>query len=107
MPRMPSTSRNLAQYLPAVTLGQAAGHDQGSTAPLLLEAGQLEDRLHRLRPRSIDEGTGVDDEAIGVLGALGREKARGREQAEHQLGIDLILRTAEGGEVDPHFYGLR
>ncbi len=41
---------NLAQHLPAVALGQAAGDDQGPTAPLLLELGQLEDRLHRLLP---------------------------------------------------------
>ena len=39
-------------------------------APRLLELGQLEDRVDRLLAGPVDEGAGVDDEALGVLGPL-------------------------------------
>ena len=94
--------RHLAHDLRAVALGQAAGHDEGAAAPLLLEPRQLEDRLHRLLARAVDERAGVDDQTLGVLGLLDERKARLAQEAEHQLGVDLILRTAQGREVDLH-----
>src|SRR5207302_757089 len=73
-----------------------------AAAPALLELGELEDRVDGLLARSIDEGAGVDDEALGVLGALGERKAGLGEHPEHQLGIHLVLRTAKGREMDLH-----
>src|SRR5207247_6945731 len=89
----------------AVALSEAARDDERAAAPRLLEPRQLEDRVHRLLARTVDEGARVDDEALGLLG-LGREGEPGLgEHAEHQLGVDLVLGAAEGREMDLHVGG--
>jgi len=94
--------RQLGQDLPAVALGQAARDDQRPAAAAPLQLGELEDRVHRFLAGAVDEGAGVDDHALGVFGALGeREPGRG-QHAEHELGVDLVLRAAEGGQVHAH-----
>ena len=52
--------------------------------------------------RAVDEGAGVDDHALGILGALREREPGPGQHAEHQLRVDLVLRAPEGGEVDLH-----
>src|SRR5207249_9966072 len=79
-----------------------ARDDERTAAARLLEPRELEDRRDRLLARAVDEGARVDDEALGVLGPGGQGKAGFGEHPEHQLGVDLILRTAEGREMNLH-----
>src|SRR5205085_11374189 len=94
--------RHLLEDLGAVTLGETAGDDQGAAATVALQLRQLQDRVDRLLARAIDERARVDDHALGVFDSLDERMAGRGETAEHQLRIDLILRTAERGEVDLH-----
>src|SRR5438034_1369362 len=94
--------RHLPEDLTAVALGEAAGDDQGAAHAALLEPGEGEDRVHRLLARAVDERARVHDEALGLLGALDDRMAGGGQAPEHQLGVDLVLGTAQRGEVDLH-----
>jgi hypothetical protein len=85
---------NLLEHVGAVALGEAAGDDERPAGATAFELGQLEDGVHRLLARPIDEGAGVDDEALGLLGARGGREAGRREHPQHQLGIDLVLGAA-------------
>ena len=96
---------HLLEDVPAVPLGEAAGDDEGAARAALLQFGQLEDRVDRLLAGAIDEGARVDDDALGVLGVLGERKSGLGQHAEHELGIDLILRAAERRQVDLHGWG--
>ena len=48
----------------------------------------------------LDERAGVHDDEIGRLGVLGRRHAFGKEGADQLVGIDLVLRAAEGLDVE-------
>ena len=99
---MPSISGISLQDVAAVALGEAAGDDQRAARAPLLQLRQLEDGLDRLLARPVDERAGVDDEALGVLGPLDQREPGLGQQPEHQLGVDLVLRAAEGREMDLH-----
>src|SRR4029453_13213505 len=71
----------------------------------LLQLGQLEDRVDRLLAGPIDEGARVDDEALGVFRDRRERKPGLGQHAEHELGIDLVLRAAERRQVDLHGWG--
>src|SRR2546425_82961 len=96
---------HLPKDLAAVALREAAGDDEASAAPPLLQSRQLQDRRDRLLAGAVDEGARVDDEALGILGPVGEREPGVVERAEHQLGVDLVLGTAEGREVDLHVGG--
>src|SRR5207249_1983004 len=93
---------HLLEDVRAVALGEAAGDDERPAGAALLEPGELEDRVDRLLARAVDERAGVDDEALGVLGPLCQRESGFGQHAEHQLGIDLVLRAAQGRQVDLH-----
>src|SRR5256885_3857320 len=93
---------HLPEDLAAVALREAAGDDEASAAPPLLQSRQLQDRRDRLLTGAVDEGARVDDEALGILGPVGEREPRLAERAEHQLGVDLVLGTTEGREMDLH-----
>src|SRR5262245_944830 len=96
---------HLAENVAAVALGEAAGDDERAARAALLQLGQLEDRVDRLLAGAVDEGARVDDDALGVFWG-GRERKPGLGQhAEHELGIDLVLRAAERRQVDLHAGG--
>src|SRR4030095_10742530 len=76
------------------------GHDQRTAAPVLLEPGQLENRLHRLLTGPVDERASVHDDALRVLGPRHQGKPRLAQHPEHQLGIHLILRTPQRREIN-------
>ncbi len=71
--------RNLRADLAAVPLGEAARHDERPRPPALLELRELEDRVDRLLARPVDEGAGVDHEAVG--GLRGRRRSGGRPRS--------------------------
>ena len=74
----------------------------GARPPSLLQLRELEDGIDRFLARPVDEGAGVDDQALGALGLFGDLVAGAGEHAQHQLGVDLVLGTAEGREMDLH-----
>ena len=50
--------------------------------------------------RAVDERARVHDRDVGVLEALGDRVALEGQAPEHDLGVELVLRAAEGAEVD-------
>src|SRR6185436_15772913 len=94
--------RHLLEDVATVALSEAAGDDERAAGALLLQLRELQDRVDRFFARAVDEGAGVDDEALGIFGALGQRESSLGQHAEHQLGIDLVLRAAEGRQVDLH-----
>src|SRR5262249_40920294 len=94
---------HLLQDVAAVALGEAARDDERPAGALLLQLRELEDRLDRFLARAIDEGAGVDDEALRILGPLGEREPGLGQHAEHQLGVDVVLRTAERRQMNLHF----
>ena len=69
-------------------------------APRPLVLRHLEDRVDALFLGRVDERAGVDDDDVGVVGRVDQRVAGGLDLAEHQLGVDLVLRTTERHEVD-------
>jgi hypothetical protein len=65
-----------------------------------LERKRLEYRSDGLVGRLGDEGAGVHDDHVGLGGASGLAVARSQRPCAHLVGIDLVLRTAEGYEGD-------
>ena len=68
--------RDLGEDVLPVALGEAAGHDERAGAAPLLQLGQVEDGVDRLLAGAVDEGAGIDHQALGGLGA--RRRSRGR-----------------------------
>ena len=85
--------------LVGVALREAAGDDE-LLRPGLLVLRHLEDGVDALFLGGVDERAGVDDDDVGALGRVDQRVAGGLDLAEHQLGVDLVLRTAERHEVD-------
>src|SRR4030095_2570441 len=79
-----------------------AGNDERPARAVLLQLRQLEDRVDRFLAGAVDEGARVDDDALGVLGRRRERKAGLGQHAEHELGIDLVLRAAERRQMDLH-----
>ena len=81
-----------------LALGQAAGHDDGADAALLLEVEHLADDAERFLAGRLDEAAGVDDHDVGAVGVGRQGVAVLGQLAEHALGIDEVFRTAEADE---------
>jgi hypothetical protein len=94
--------RDLLADLEAVSLGEAARHDQRARPATRLDLRQLEDRVDRLLARPVDERAGIDHQTVRRLRRLHDPVAGLGQHAQHQLGVDLVLGTAEGGEMDFH-----
>ena len=56
---------------------------------------RVEDGVDRLFLRRIDERAGVDDKHVGIFGVRRDLHAVLQDAAEHDLGIDEVLRAAE------------
>jgi hypothetical protein len=93
---------NLGLQLIPVTLAEAAGDDQPLAGAAFLELRELEDGVDRLFFRGIDEGARVDDEHLGLGRVRGQCMSALLREPHHDLGVDQILRTAEGDETYLH-----
>ena len=85
--------------LGAVALGEAAGHDQPGARP----AGRcrLEDCLDGFLARRLDEGTGVDDHQVGVLGRGRPAVAAPFEPVSQLVAVHQVLGTPESLQPVP------
>ena len=81
----------------AVALGHAAGDDEAGARPAGVAQGQ--DGLDRLLSGGLDEGAGVDNHDVGLVGGCRRHQTVGDQRAHELVGIDLVLRAAE--RLDP------
>ena len=91
--------QRLPQFI-GVALGEAPGDDEAAVLAAGLDARQVEDGVDRLLLGRGDEAAGVDDQHVGCLRVEHQLVAAAGEHAEHDLGVDLVLRTTEGDEVD-------
>ena len=92
--------RNGLLQIGAVLLHHAAADDQPLHAfPFALR--DLQDRVDRLLLRRVDEAARIDDDDIGLVEVV-RDRDGGitLKLSKHDLGIDEILRTAEGDHAD-------
>ena len=94
--------RNLRAQLVAIALRHAAGDDEALALAVLLELGHLEDGVDRFLLGLVDERAGVDDEHVGVGRVARQLVARLLGEPEHHLGVDEVLRAAEGDHADLH-----
>ena len=92
----------LLQDLLAVALGETARDDDALQGAVLLEPGLVQDVVDGLLLGAFNEGAGVDDDDVCVDILRGQLVARGHHLVEHDLGIQLVLGTAEGDESDLH-----
>ena len=94
---------NLTPQFVAITLGQAARHDEPRAVPVALLRGHLQNRVDRLLFGGVDERAGVDDQHLGALGVGGDLVAGVAGHAQHDLAVDEILGAAETEETDFHW----
>ena len=89
---------NVVEQFGLVTLDQTAGDDDALALPGLLQLQRVTNLLERLVLRRFQKPAGVDDDRIGA-GGVGRDgQAILGQQAEHALGVDKVLRTAQADE---------
>ncbi len=86
------------QQVVLLALGQAAGDDDRADSALILEGEHLADDGERFLPGRLDEAARVDDDDVGPVGVGDERVAVLAQLAEHALGIDQVLRTAEADE---------
>ena len=90
-----STSGSSFAKLRAVALHQAAGHHQALAGIGLLEAGQVQDGVHRLLAGRLDEAAGVDQQEIGGLRLTRHLPARPGEPPQHDFRVHQVLGAAQ------------
>jgi hypothetical protein len=78
----------------AVALGHAPGDDQ--LGAILARVAEGKDGVDRFLARRFDEGAGVDDDDVGLIGGARRREPVGQQRSDQLVGIDLVLRAAEG-----------
>jgi hypothetical protein len=78
-------------------LGHAAADDEflAGACPQAAELVRLEDRVHRLLLGRVDKPAGIDDQDIRLRRVGGDFKPLRARAAEHDLGINQVLRTPE------------
>ena len=86
--------------LVAVARGDAAGHDDRAVyAPLQLFSHQGQRQLDALLDGTHQKGAGVDDDDVRIVGVVDDGKCRvGLDEGTHAVGVDLVLRAAQGDE---------
>ena len=70
-------------------------------------SGGVEDGIHALLLRGVNERAGVDDDGVGSGGVVGDFRAGLEERAEHDFGVHEILGAAEGNHADADGRGHR
>ena len=99
--------RNFLAQGRAKALGETAGHDQSPARAGLLVPRHLENRVHGLLSGRVHERARIDHEDVGRRRVRGDVVARLAHEAEHDLGVDEILGTAEGDHADFHDWCFR
>ena len=94
----------LLEDLLAVALGETARDDDALEGAVLLEPGLVQDVVDGLLLGALDEGASVDDDDVRVDILRGQLVACGHHLVEHDLGVQLVLGTAEGDESDLHIW---
>ena len=90
--------RNFREQVVLLALGQAAGDDDCTDAPLFLERQHLANDAKRFLARGLDEAARVDHNDVGAVGIRHQRVAILCQPAEHALGIDEVFGTAEADE---------
>ena len=94
--------REAGDEVAGVALGEAAGDEEflvGGDGALLPGAAGGDDGVDGFLLGGVDEGAGVDDEEVGLLGG-GAGVAGGEEVAKHDFGVDEVFGAAEGDDCD-------
>jgi len=60
----------------------------------------LQNRIHRLLLRALDEGTGIHYDHVGVFGARREFSSGPRQKAHHHFAIDQVLGASQADESD-------
>ena len=91
----------LLLQLATIAGGHATAHDDGllGKASLVHVLGYAKQDSQGLLRCRLEEGTGVDEDDVGVLGTLGLTHAGAQKEGAHAIGIHLVLCTAQGDEV--------
>jgi len=79
----------------AVALDEASGYDEALCCAGSLVLHHFEDGVDGLLLGGIDEGTGVDDENLGVFGMAGQARTGAVQQPHHDFGVDKIFGAAQ------------
>src|ERR1019366_6565655 len=83
------------QFL-AKPLRETAGDDDSLAAPVrVAQFDGFEDRVHALLLRRINEGTGVDDDGVGVRSIICDFDAAVHQRTEHYFGVHEIFGAAK------------
>src|SRR5207302_2533432 len=90
-----------------VPLGEATGDDELLAAAGILVLRRRQDRVHRLLLGGIDEAAGVHEDDGGGVRVLDDRVPLRLEDPQHHLGIDEVLRAAQGHDVDGTAHGSR
>src|SRR5205823_13174201 len=69
---------------------------------VLLVLRHLQNRVDRFLLRLVDERAGVDDQDVGLRRILRQLVPRLFRETKHHLGVDEVLRTAEGNKAQFH-----
>ena len=95
----------LGQFI-AEPLRQAAGNDDGLAALVrIAQFDGFENRVHAFLLRRVNEGTGVDDDGVGLRGVIGDLDAALEQRAEHDFGVHQIFGAAERNQADAQRLG--
>ena len=85
----------LVEHLPAVTLGETAGHNNSLERAVLFEPRDVENVVYRLFFGALDERAGVDNYNVRLRFVLCYFVARLESLVQHDLSVKLVLRAAE------------
>ena len=92
--------REVLRELRAIALHQAAGHHQANLRPVRLQAGQIQDGVHRLFTGRLDEAAGIDQQEIGGGRLPGDLPAGPGEAPQHDFRVHQVLGAAQADGED-------
>ena len=94
---------DLLNDLLLVALSQAAGHNDLEVRILLLVLAGHQDILDSFSLSGLDEAAGVDDDNVSLGGVSHGSVAVLDEGVAEYVGVDLVLRAAEGDNGNFHW----
>ena len=97
--------RHLVQQHLALPFRQAPCDDHSLELARPLAVEHLANDPQRLQPRGVDEPAGIDDHHVRLLAVGDEHVAVLGQEAEHALGVNEVLRTAEADEGESSLHG--